>query len=80
MIGEGKTLEESLSVLGQVAEGAHTCRAAYLLSRKHDISMPITEQVYAMLFEGKPPKQAVHDLMTRDHKHEFQVDVPTPTT
>jgi glycerol-3-phosphate dehydrogenase (NAD(P)+) len=77
MIGEGKTLDQALQVLGQVAEGAYTCRAAYLLSKKHDISMPITEQVHAMLFEGKSPRQAVHDLMTRDHKDEFPPKSPT---
>lgn len=73
MIGEGKSLDESLAVLGQVAEGSYTCRAAYLLSRKHDICMPITEQIHAMLFEGKSPRQAVHDLMMRGHKDEFEL-------
>ncbi len=71
MLGEGKTLTESLQALGQVAEGMYTCRAAYLLSRKHDVYMPITHEVYAVLFEGKPPRQAVADLMSRDHKEEF---------
>jgi glycerol-3-phosphate dehydrogenase (NAD(P)+) len=71
MIGQGKTLTESLAALGQVAEGMHTCEAAYGLSRRLGIDMPITQQIHAMLFEAKPPKQAVLDLMTRDHKDEF---------
>ena len=71
MLGQGKTLEESLRALGQVAEGMHTCEAAYLLSRRHDVYMPITHEVHAVLFEGKSPRQAVHDLMSRDHKEEF---------
>lgn len=71
MLGEGMTLEESLAAIGQVAEGVHTCRAAYRLSRTLDIDMPITAQVHAVLFEGKAPKQAVYELMTRDHKEEF---------
>lgn len=71
MLGEGLTLEESLAAIGQVAEGIHTCQAAYQLSRKLGIDMPITAQVHAVLFEGKAPKQAVYDLMTRDHKEEF---------
>lgn len=76
MIGQGKTLDESLERLGQVAEGAFTCRAAYLLSKKHDVCMPITEQVYSMLFEGKSPRDAVHELMTRDHIDEFRAGIP----
>lgn len=71
MIGQGKSREESLAALGQVAEGMHTCEAAYLLSQRLGIDMPITTQIYAMLFEGKSPRQAVHDLMTRDRKDEF---------
>ncbi len=71
MLGEGKGLEESLSALGQVAEGMPTCEAAYLLGQKHGIYMPITEQIHAVLFESKPAKQAVCDLMTRDQKDEL---------
>ena len=71
MLGQGKSLEESLRTLGQVAEGMHTCEAAFLLSRRHDVYMPITHEVHAVLFEGKSPRQAVHDLMSRDHKDEF---------
>lgn len=71
MVGEGKTVDESLRLLGQVAEGMPTCRAAHLLSQSNAVYMPITEQVYAVLFEGKSPVEAVHDLMNRDHKDEF---------
>lgn len=71
MLGQGKPVEESLASLGQVAEGMPTCKAAYLLSRKLDVYMPITEQIHAVLFEGKSPKQAVHDLMARDQKEEI---------
>ena len=58
--------------LGQVAEGMPTCEAAYTLSRKLGISMPITEQIHAVLYDAKPPKQAVYDLMTRDFKDELR--------
>ena len=71
MMGQGRGLEESLRELGQVAEGMPTCEAAYLLSKKHSVYMPITEEVHAVLFEGKPAAQAVRDLMARDHKDEF---------
>jgi glycerol-3-phosphate dehydrogenase (NAD(P)+) len=71
MLGQGKGLDESLHALGQVAEGMPTCEAAYLLSKKHGVYMPITEQIHAVLFEGKSPKQAVYDLMCRDQKDEL---------
>lgn len=71
MIGQGKSVEQSLEALGQVAEGMPTCRAAHLLSKSNAVYMPITEQVYAVLFEGKSPREAVRDLMNRDHKDEF---------
>lgn len=71
MIGQGKSLQESLDSLGQVAEGIHSCQAAYKLSKELDIYAPITEQVHAILFEGKSPKQAVAELMTRTQKDEL---------
>jgi len=70
MLGQGRSVEDSLAALGQVAEGMPTCKAAYSLSRGLRIDAPITEQIHAVLFEAKPPKQAVHDLMTRDYKEE----------
>lgn len=71
MLGQGKNLAESLSILGQVAEGMPTCEAAYHLSRKHDVYMPITEQIHAVLFLARPPKQAVYELMSRMQKDEL---------
>ncbi len=71
MLGQGKNIEDSLRSLGQVAEGMPTCEAAYNLSKKLNISMPITEQIHAVLFEGKSPRKAVRDLMTRDYKEEL---------
>lgn len=70
MIGQGKTVEESLRALGQVAEGMPTCEAARGLGIKHGVYMPITEQIYSILFENKSPKDAVLDLMSREHKEE----------
>ncbi|MCL5105407.1 MAG: NAD(P)-dependent glycerol-3-phosphate dehydrogenase [Armatimonadetes bacterium] len=71
MLGEGQDLKSSLEKLGQVAEGMPTCHAAYLLSKKHDIYMPITEQIHAVLYEGRSPRQAVHELMSRVQKDEL---------
>jgi glycerol-3-phosphate dehydrogenase (NAD(P)+) len=69
-IGKGKSLDEVLAQMQMVAEGVRTAASVHALAQKHDIEMPITEAVYAILFEGKEPEQAVHDLMTRSAKHE----------
>lgn len=53
-----------------IAEGVKTAKAAYALSKKHGIEMPIIEQVYLVVFEGKSPEAAVYDLMTRESKSE----------
>jgi len=69
-IGRGKSLQEVLNGMIMVAEGVRTTRSAYDLSRIHRVEMPITAEVYKVLFEKKEPKQAVYDLMTRDPKAE----------
>lgn len=53
-----------------VAEGVNTTRAAVALARRHAVEMPITTEVHAILFEGRPPRQAVRSLMERDLKSE----------
>ncbi|MEW6683001.1 MAG: NAD(P)H-dependent glycerol-3-phosphate dehydrogenase [Nitrospirota bacterium] len=62
-IGRGETLDAIVRGASTVAEGVMTTRAAYALSRKHRVLMPIVEQVYAVLYEGKDPRKAVTDLM-----------------
>jgi len=71
-VGKGKSLEAVLSEMVMVAEGVKTTRSALHLARRHDVEMPITEQVYAVLFEGKDAHQAMDDLMTRELKAEVQ--------
>lgn len=70
-IGRGQTLKEILEKMNMVAEGVYTTKAAYTLSNKHKIEMPIVGEVYAVLFENKDPRQAVKDLMCRDLTKEF---------
>jgi len=69
-IGQGKTLKEVLSEMVMVAEGVTTCRSARELARRHGVEMPITEAVYNVLFEDRPPRDAVVELMTRPLKAE----------
>ncbi len=70
-IGKGMKLEEIISGMKMVAEGIKTAKAAYALSKKMAVEMPITEQVYQILYEGKDPKDAVKELMTRKLKMEM---------
>jgi len=69
-IGRGESLEQALGGMIMVAEGVHTARAARDLGRAHGVELPITDQVCAMLFEGRAPREALQALMTRDLKRE----------
>ena len=71
-LGRGETLEQVLGAMVMVAEGVTTARAARDLGRAKGIELPITEQVCALMFEGKSPREALHALMTRDLKSEVQ--------
>ncbi|MEN6521719.1 MAG: NAD(P)H-dependent glycerol-3-phosphate dehydrogenase [Armatimonadota bacterium] len=69
-IGRGLTLEQALAEVKQVAEGVHTCKAAYKIAASLNIYAPITEQLHEILFNGKAPQSAVTDLMLREPKAE----------
>jgi len=71
-IGEGKTLTEITEGMNMVAEGVKTSISAYELARKIGIEMPITDQIYEILYKGKDPLSAVKDLMTRELKKEME--------
>lgn len=70
LIGRGATAMEATEEIGMVVEGIKACKAFYELKEKLKISMPITDALYKVLFEGKDPKYGVHELMTRDKKYE----------
>lgn len=69
-LGKGRRLTEILDTLGHVAEGVKTTKSAYQLGQKLEVDLPITNEVYQVLYEEKPARQAVVDLMTRPLKHE----------
>ena len=71
-IGSGKSLDEALSEMQMVVEGIRTAKAVYTLAQELEVDMPIVEQVYRILFEGKEPKQVVGDLMLRGATHEIE--------
>lgn len=69
-IGKGKTLKQVIDHMQMVAEGVPTAKSAYALSRKYNVDMPITKEVYGVLYKNKSPLRAVKDLMTRKKKEE----------
>lgn len=69
-IGRGRKLTEILSTMTMVAEGVKTTRSARQLSRNYQIEMPITDQVYQILFEDKDTRLALEELMMREPKQE----------
>jgi glycerol-3-phosphate dehydrogenase (NAD(P)+) len=64
-VGEGKSLGEAEKSLGMVAEGVKNAVSAYEIGKKLNIELPIINETYAVLFEGKDPLEAVNSLMTR---------------
>jgi len=71
-IGKGKKISEILKTTEMVVEGFATTRSVYELSNKLGVDMPITKQVYSILYEKKNPKDAVFELMSRPPKTESQ--------
>lgn len=71
-LAQGLSAEEAQRQIGMVVEGVHSCAGALHLAEKYRVEMPITREVYAMLFEGKDPRQVVKDLMEREAKPETE--------
>jgi glycerol-3-phosphate dehydrogenase (NAD(P)+) len=69
-LGRGRALADILGGTTSVVEGVKTTRAAHALAAKVGVDMPLTAAIHAILYEGKSPRQAVSELMTRDLKHE----------
>ena len=70
LIGSGKSIEEAKKEVGMVIESIDNIEAAKELSEKYNVSMPIVENIYDVLYNGLDPKEAVEILMTRDKKME----------
>jgi len=70
-IGKGKKLGEIINNMKMIAEGIPTTESAYFLSKKHKVEMPITEQMYKILFEDYSPILALKELMNRQSKKEW---------
>ena len=70
LIGQGYTMQQAMDEVKMVVEGVYSAKAAIVLAKKYGVDMPIIEEVNKVLFEDKPAKEAVNDLMLRDRKME----------
>ena len=69
-LGQGKTVSQLLQEIGQEVEGVKTVRELYAMAKRVQVDMPITKQVYKVVYEGLPAKEAVVSLLTREPKAE----------
>lgn len=70
-LGQGKSRDAALAEIGQAVEGAKSALSIGKLAERAGVEMPICQQVYRILYEHLPPKQAVNELLSRDLKAEF---------
>ncbi|HZK33240.1 MAG TPA: NAD(P)H-dependent glycerol-3-phosphate dehydrogenase [Tissierellaceae bacterium] len=72
LIGEGIKSEEVIKKIGMVVEGIKTTKSAFYLAQEYDVDMPITNELYDVLYEEKNVRNSVANLMLRDKKHEME--------
>ncbi|MBL7107256.1 MAG: NAD(P)-dependent glycerol-3-phosphate dehydrogenase [Phycisphaerae bacterium] len=70
-IGRGQSVQEAMQATKSVIEGVATCKSVIELAEQRGVEMPITREVYAVIFEGKSVSQAINDLMARELKAEY---------
>jgi len=71
-IGEGMSTQDAIEKVGMVVEGIYTIKSAYNLSQKFNVEMPITEQLYKVIYENYNAKESVSNLMLRRMTHETE--------
>jgi glycerol-3-phosphate dehydrogenase (NAD(P)+) len=69
-LGRGNKLDDILGEMKMVAEGVKTAKSVQQMAENYHVDMPITQQVFQVLFHDKTPESAIHDLMSRDPVHE----------
>jgi glycerol-3-phosphate dehydrogenase (NAD(P)+) len=70
LLGQGKSLDEAVASLNQVAEGVPNAKSVHTLARKHRVRTPLIDQVHAVLYEKKPTRRALSELLSRDPRAE----------
>lgn len=69
-LGQGKKVDEAIAEIGQVVEGYRNTKEVYILAQRNQVEVPITEQIYQVLYENKPLKEAALSLLGREMKYE----------
>lgn len=69
-IGKGKSINNITNDMNMIAEGIYTTESAFALGKKYNVELPITEQMYEIIFDNKKPVIAMNELMNRSSKHE----------
>ncbi|MEZ6148372.1 MAG: NAD(P)H-dependent glycerol-3-phosphate dehydrogenase [Planctomycetaceae bacterium] len=69
-LGQGQSLDEIMTHMASIAEGVNTTRSVHDLARQMHIEMPITNEIYAVLYDGKSPLEATETLMQRPPRSE----------
>jgi glycerol-3-phosphate dehydrogenase (NAD(P)+) len=72
LLGQGYSMEEAVQEVGMVVEGIRATEAACALAARYQVTMPISEQLYQVLFKHKDPQGAVRNLMLRQRRHEME--------
>ena len=70
LIGQGATMEEAMKEVNMVVEGVYSAKAGLALARRYGVTVPIIENVNAVLFDGKSPEECMRELMLRDRRAE----------
>ena len=73
LIGKGRTAQQAIEEVGMTVEGYTASKCAYQLAYRMGVEMPIIQQIYQVLYEGKTPEAAIRDLMERPKRHESEV-------
>jgi len=69
-LGAGKSVEEAVAEIGQVVEGVSTAEEVWRLAQRHQVEMPISEQIYGIICQGRDPNRSVRELLAREQKSE----------
>ncbi|WP_316245798.1 NAD(P)H-dependent glycerol-3-phosphate dehydrogenase, partial [Vibrio mimicus] len=69
-LGQGKDVDTAQADIGQVVEGYRNTKEVWMLAKRMGVEMPIVEQIYQVLYQGKDARLAAQDLLARDKKME----------
>jgi len=75
LIGKGYSVDDAIKEIGMVVEGIYTIKSAYNLAKKMNVSVPITEELYKVVYENENPKKSVSRLMERKKKDEMEDNI-----